>query len=734
MSRTDQPEALLDVPAPAGGAGRADGSGQAAAPSEGRGEARQTRPVAAVLVDSGLAHLDHEFEYAVPDDLDEAARPGVRVKVRFAGQDRPGYLVERRVEAVHEGRLAPLRTVVSNEPVLTPHVLQTARRVAAEQAGTVQDVLRLAIPPRHARAERALPREPGTEDQAAEREAAEPTTATDREAAEPTTVGTAAVRTTTEHATTEQARTVGETSVPPVWHDYRAGAAWWRRVRAGESPRAAWLAAPSRPPERDWPRALAEAARAAEESGRGAVIVVPDLRDVSRVDAALTEVLGADRHVRLTADQGPQARYTAWLKALRGHVRVVVGTRAAAYAPVPDLGLVAWWDDGDDLHQEPRSPYPHVRQVLTARADLAGAALLVGGLTMSTDTAALVGAGRLPVIGGTPPRREAPRVVVAGEGIDEERDGPGARAHIPSSAWRAAREALQHGPVLLQVPRRGYLPAMSCAACRAPARCQHCHGPLALPGPDRAPECRWCARSPSGFVCPHCEGTRLRAGVVGARRTAEEIGRAFPGVPVMTSGGDRVREQVGSDPAIVVATPGAEPVADGGYRAVLLLDAWALLDRPDLRAAEEAVRRWFAAAALARSWTDGGVVVLAGAPGHVTLPPVEALVRWDPQWFVGRELAERAELGLPPTSWSAQVRTTRGRCRQIVEIVDRAGGEALGPLPVPGDDEHAILVVRADFDRGPALARALHDLRAGESARKERDLTAVRVGARDAIG
>lgn len=731
MSRTDQPEALLDVPAPAGGAGRADGSGQAAAPSEGRGEARQTRPVAAVLVDSGLAHLDHEFEYAVPDDLDEAARPGVRVKVRFAGQDRPGYLVERRVEAVHEGRLAPLRTVVSDEPVLTPHVLQTARRVAAEQAGTVQDVLRLAIPPRHARAERALPREPATE----VGETEESVVATEAETAEVRGAEeSAAAAQAKESEAAERSATVGDDPVPPVWQDYRAGAAWWRRVRAGESPRAAWLAAPSRPPERDWPRALAEAARAAEESGRGAVIVVPDLRDVSRVDAALTEVLGADRHVRLTADQGPQARYTAWLKALRGHVRVVVGTRAAAYAPVPDLGLVAWWDDGDDLHQEPRSPYPHVRQVLTARADLAGAALLVGGLTMSTDTAALVGAGRLPVIGGTPPRREAPRVVVAGEGIDEERDGPGARAHIPSSAWRAAREALQHGPVLLQVPRRGYLPAMSCASCRAPARCQHCHGPLALPGPDRAPECRWCARSPSGFVCPHCEGTRLRAGVVGARRTAEEIGRAFPGVPVLTSGGDRVREQVGSDPAIVVATPGAEPVADGGYRAVLLLDAWALLDRPDLRAAEEAVRRWFAAAALARSWTDGGVVVLAGAPGHVTLPPVEALVRWDPQWFVGRELAERAELGLPPTSWSAQVRTTRGRCRQIVEIVDRAGGEALGPLPVPGDDEHAILVVRADFDRGPALARALHDLRAGESARKERDLTAVRVGARDAIG
>ena len=187
-------------------------------------------------------------------------------------------------------------------------------------------------------------------------------------------------------------------TAPAVWAGYRAGAAWWSRVAAGESPRAAWLAGPSRPPETDWPMALAEAARGALASGRGSVIVVPDQRDVSRVDAALTEVLGPDRHVRLTADQGPQARYTAWLKVLRGHVRVVVGTRAAAYAPVQDLGLVAWWDDGDDLHEEPRAPYAHVREVLMTRADVEDCALLVGGLAMSTDVAALVDAGQREVV------------------------------------------------------------------------------------------------------------------------------------------------------------------------------------------------------------------------------------------------------------------------------------------------------------------------------------------------
>src|SRR4029079_18498257 len=91
-----------------------------------------------------------------------------------------------------------------------------------------------------------------------------------------------------------------------------------------------------------------------------------------------------------------------------------------------------------------------------------------------------------------------------------------------------------------------------------------------------------------------------------------------------------------------VATPGAEPVAAGGYGAALLLDGWALLSRADLRAAEEALRRWLNAAALVRA--DGRVVVGADAG----IPAVQALVRWDTAGFAARELAERTELGFPP--------------------------------------------------------------------------------------
>ncbi|CAN7412775.1 primosome assembly protein PriA [Terrabacter sp. LjRoot27] len=660
------------------------------------------RPVAAVVVETPLAHLDRVFEYAVPEELDATAVPGARVRVRFSGRELDGFVVERRDRPQHDGRLTPLRRVVSPEPVLTPEVLALCRAVADRYAGTLSDVLRLAVPKRHATAERNLAMECPPQDELAAPD-------------------------------------------PGPWAAYPAGPAWLRRVASGEAPAAAWAALPARAGDADWPAALAVAVATALAAGRGAVVVVPDHRDVDRLDAALTAVLGKGRHVRLTSDQGPQARYTAWLKVLRGHVRVVVGTRAAAFAPVHDLGLVAWWDDGDDLLAEPRAPYHHVGVVLGLRAAATGAALLTGGFGRSLRVQVAVEAGALvPVEADAPTvRAAAPRVTIAGEGVDEERDGPAARAHIPSRAWRVAKDALVDGPVLVQVPRRGYLPSLSCAECRTPVRCVRCQGPVALGAAGTAPACRWCglALTGHGFECGHCGSRRLRSSVTGARRTAEEIGRAFPGFPVHTSGSGEVLAAVGREPSLVIATPGAEPVADGGYTAVLLLDAWASLDLPVLDAPLEAVRRWMAAAALAR---EGRAVVLSGAPEAVALPAVEALVRWDPAWLAARELAERRELGLPPAVRVAQLTGGRRALEEALEQADLpAAAQVLGPVrlshagapprrsAVDGEPERAVadhhVLVRVPASETESLTRALLALKAFRSARKEADVVAVRV-------
>jgi primosomal protein N' (replication factor Y) len=416
---------------------------------------------------------------------------------------------------------------------------------------------------------------------------------------------------------------------------------------------------------------------------------------------------------------------------------VVVGTRAAAFAPVRDLGLLAWWDDGDDLLEEPRAPYPHVREVLRLRARIEGAALLSGGLARTVAVQYLVEAGELRSIdAGDAVRREVPRVQVAGEGVELARDPAAASAHLPSLAWRTAKAALESGPVLVQVPRRGYLPSLSCQRCRTPARCVQCGGPLALAGRDAEPACRWCGRGVGRFSCRECGDHSLRSSVVGARRTAEELGRAFPGVPVHTSGAGAVLGHVAGTASLVIATPGAEPVAEGGYAATLLLDAWASLDRPTLNAAEESLRRWLGAAALTRPSSLGGEVILCGAPVHTTLPAVEALVRWDPGWFAQRELEDRRGLSLPPTVALAAVtgerRAVESGLAQAAQADLPRGVERLGPLPMGADTVRVLL--RAPLEEHPALAAALSAMRAVRSARKETAALQVVVDPPDLAG
>jgi len=138
------------------------------------------------------------------------------------------------------------------------------------------------------------------------------------------------------------------------------------------------------------------------------VIVVPDTRDLARVDEALRQF--GSWHVTLTADLGPAERYRRWLTALRGAAPIVAGTRAAMFAPVRDLGLVVLWDDGDDLHAEPRAPYPHAREVLALRAHRAGAAALIGGFARTAELAQLVTSGWARPLCCAPPMSPLPAI------------------------------------------------------------------------------------------------------------------------------------------------------------------------------------------------------------------------------------------------------------------------------------------------------------------------------------
>lgn len=549
--------------------------------------------IARVAVDSPLPRLDRLFDYRVPPSLAADARPGVRVRmpVRSAGRVMDGWIVELAERSEFGGELSELESIVSPVPVLSPAVWALARRAADRAAGVASDILRLAIPKRAARIE--------TAHLAAAPPAREPVT--------------------------------------PVAVTGYGNAALEDAVRGGDR-----LALRGIPAPEAWTTTLAQLASVVLAEGRGAIIAVPDRRDVERVVPVLGRTLGAGRVVRLDAEQAPADRYRSFLRAATEDGLAVVGTRSVVYAPVRRLGLIAMWDEGDPLYQEPLAPGVHARDAALLRQELEGCALVLLAHSPSTDVERLVEVGwcRPVPFAGT-----APAVIPTALQLGDDRLAEQAR--IPSTAWRAASEALRHGPVLVQVAR---------------------------PGED-AP--------------------------VGSVRTASELGRAFPNARVVVADGERRVLQVGPEPALVIATRGAEPVAEGGYRAVLLLDGDRMLARESLRVAEDALRTWSNAAALA---APGARVFLVGVSGRIAA----AMSTWRQPAFIAEELAERRAARFPPAVRTATITGSADAVEAALAALAEIGLAGDDVLPTALIDDATVrAIVRFDYGRGADVARVL---------------------------
>jgi primosomal protein N' (replication factor Y) len=443
-------------------------------------------------------------------------------------------------------------------------------------------------------------------------------------------------------------------------------------------------------------------------------------------------------HEVLGHGDGPEKRYRAFRRILRGVSRVVIGNRSAAFAPVQDLRLAILVDGDDDLLVEPRAPYPHIRAVLQARSATEHCALLLLSSSLGTEVAMLARTGYLHLLEPVPqpPHEVRPQIRLMDEYL-RSREGPSGSSRMPREALAVIRRGLEHGPVLVQVPRSGYLPAVACTFCGTRCRCPTCAAALVMDGGGGILHCPVCGKREDGYRCPECHRTHLRALVIGAGRTAEELGRAFPEADLVVAGGAQgplADAQVPSR-GIVVATPGAEPAYPGGsagsdgtvdgdapaedpgFAAAVLLDADALPARAAYDADVEAVRRWRNAIALVRPARLGGEVLVVGT---ATLPAIRDLVAHRSGAFVERVLADRELLGLPPFTRVCELVGDRAAVRDYLSATSLPDGvEVFGPVDLPTDEDRITTraVLRLPIGRSRELADAI---RAGIAARTAR--------------
>ncbi|MCU1529506.1 MAG: preprotein translocase subunit SecA [Frondihabitans sp.] len=639
------------------------------------------RAVARVLVDTPLPQLDRLFDYAVPERFRAEIGPGMRVKVplRSAGRVADGFVVEVAETSEHEGSLSEIEDLVSTVPVLAPEVWRLARALADRAGGSASDVLRLAVPTRQVRVEkawlaaRAAPAEASaaqpTGDPAERESAAE--SEGDPEDPELSRFGVAAYRSVDLLSAVANRARLALDAVPLLV----------------ELPGGLWVG--------QWAVTLAELAAATLGRGENAILAVPDYRDQEQLVLALEAVLPQKSVVRLDSKQSNPDRYRALLRARGTEPLVLVGNRSVLLAPSAALGLIAVWDDGDPLFSEPLSPYVHARDTALLRCEQQKPALVFAGHARSTDVQRLVEIGWLTEV--TPDPRYQPRVIPTTH--QGSREGFAANARIPSAAWAEAKAGVEFGPVLVQVAHPGYAPRLACAECADTARCRRCSGPLQKKNAAATPACAWCGALAIDWRCSTCENTTMRTVGTGAGRTADELGRAFPGVKVIVSDGTRSLTRIDDEPAIVVATRGAEPIAPGGYRATLLLDGERMLARESLRVAEDCLRWWADATALTARRAP---IFLVGVGGALA----SALSTWNLARFASSELADRRLLRFPP---AIRVATLTGQTatveRALADLPDDIRAETLGPVDVEGGTVRAI--VRFDFARGAEVASLL---------------------------
>ncbi|MCU0296117.1 MAG: primosomal protein N', partial [Candidatus Nanopelagicales bacterium] len=419
---------------------------------------------------------------------------------------------------------------------------------------------------------------------------------------------------------------------------------------------------------------LAQQAAITSAQGRGVVLVVPDARDVRRLHAACAEVVPKELLAVVSGEVSNRLRYKTHLELLAGARSVVIGTRSAVFAPVRDLGLIAVWDDGDDVLAELQTPGWHAREVAALRGWRSGARVVVGGYVRTAATAQWVhdGAARSVTLSRETARLRRYRVEAL---VEPDAD----RRRIPGKAFNLVRAGLERGVVLVQVPRSGGATGVLCAHCFQVARSARCGGGVR---PDRSgtPRCRLCHLTHE--QCAACGHREVVAIGAGAQRSADELAKAFPAVPVIRSDAESgVVDTVDVDRGIVVATPGAEPTVPGGFSALLILDTEVLLSRTGLRAREEAARRWLAAIAVTAP--DASTLLVAAQDVAV----VQALVRNDLAALAEAERADREQAHMPPAYRCVRLRGPR------------FSGEVLGPLETGGGADALLLAPHATSSR-----------------------------------
>jgi primosomal protein N' (replication factor Y) len=606
--------------------------------ARGNFETAKHLPVATVLVDTGVPHLDEVYDYLVPDFLDEELRTGVKVSVNFSGRNVDGYILSRS-ESSAVGNLKFIEKVLSPIPLLTPDTRALISAVSKRWASTSFDILTSAIPARVVNAEKAF-------------------------------------------QSLDSPSALPESTTAPTQSFYL--------FTPGEDPFTVMG---------DWVR---------KRSALGGVLVVlPEVREVALLSEKLKTM--ALNFSVLDGSLTRTERYSNFLDVASGNVQIVIGSRSAIFAPVNNLRTLILFREGSQSHYEVRTPGWNTRDVAIIRSQMGSIDLTFAGFSPSSEVAHLIDRGD---------------VLLKGQSASV--DATSFTAHygelLPDRIFAPIRKALEKGSVLFLVSRKGYSTAISCKSCRNIAICD-CGGRISFDGPEKGYRCSLCDKKAITWSCRWCKKDQPVLLGRGNQRFAQEIGRAFPGFPVLISDANAPIDEVSEERSLVLATAGMAPVAKNGYQAVVILEGDALFAQLDLRAQERAREAIMQSVALV---AKKGKALLVIDSAH---PIIASVSRWNLAPLLMRELSERSQTHLPPVVHAITIEMAHGECSSFIAGIEKSAAEGrispstriLGPTKI--SDENSRVIITVPLDEGEDLVDFLDTYRKKRALAKKPALT-----------
>ena len=592
--------------------------------------------------------VDKLFTYRVPSELRERIRPGCRVIVPFGRGRATGYVVSVGSQAPAAVKLKAIASLVDEEPLITPALLDCARWMAGYYAHPLGETLRAVLPAGVRGAGRISPADEGERAFPAEPE--RPVLTADQASAFAVLRGAL---------------------------EAERGGRFLLHGVTGSGKTEVYL------------RVIEEAL----SRGRGAIVLIPEIalipQTVSRFRRRFADAV-AVLHSRVTGAQ----RATVWRAAASGEIRVIIGARSAVFAPVANLGVIVVDEEQDSSFKQEDKPRYHAVRAARFRAEREGAVLLLGSATPALETYAEARRGETGYLAlrSRPGGLEMPRVEIV--------DMRGRREIFSEELLSSLERCLaRREQAVILLNRRGHANFIQCRGCGWVEPCPNCSIPLTFHGREAALLCHYCGfRSAPPAACPRCGGYALLHRGVGTERVEMELANLIPGIRVArmdldTTSGRRghlaVLERFAKRESDVLV--GTQMVAKGHHFPSVTLVGVVAADRglqfPDFRAAEKTFRLLFQAAGRTGRGEGGGLVIVqTRAPEHHLY---EHLARHDYDGFAAREIELRGQLGYPPAGeimlFTVQARTSERAAAAAAaardELVGVLGASAsvLGP-------------------------------------------------------